>query len=120
MNAVYKQLKAIEAEEKAAEMRQGAGGGGPPGDRPPKHGRMALGLWHRILTVLLLVYQQTDQMDAADEGSDYRLVVNKRLERALAPKTNNRCDNRLNWQSQAGISVLRATWQHAVGPVLPL
>lgn len=51
------------------------------GDRSPRVGKLALALLARLLKVLSLMYTTCPQGDGPDEASDYRLVVQRWVER---------------------------------------
>lgn len=78
-------LDAIKAAFKEAEQK---------GDRSPRVGKLALALLARLLKVLSLMYTTCPQGEGPDEASDYRLVVQRWVERprfGAQPRKRGRC-----------------------------
>jgi hypothetical protein len=72
-------LAELKAAMAKAEEGQGRGSGSQ--DNKIKAGRLALGLWDRLLVVLAMMYETCGQAAGVDESSNYRLVVSRWIER---------------------------------------
>lgn len=91
VNAIHANYKLLK--QKQVDANEARAQGGP---RPSKQGQFALGIWHRLLTVLLLMYQNCDRANLStrggpDEGADFRLAAKKWMEKpAWEPRPQGR------------------------------
>jgi hypothetical protein len=84
-DALKEAMKKEDEQTRARNNGRGGGGGS-------KAGKAALYLWDKLLMVLKLMYEGIGQSEGPDEACDFRLVVQKWVERkAFGGRGKGRC-----------------------------